>query len=532
MNDTAFFFAWLRKHGLRHIVIAPGSRSAPLVLGLQAAGFSTPVVAADERCAGYIALGMAENLLEPVAVITTSGSAVQNLGPAMAEAFYRNIPLMAITADRPPERIGQEEGQSLPQNNLFREISAATFSLHGEMNTQELTASLKYIRKALRLGPVHVNYAFREPLYLAPKTAISIQQENIQQVEKKGEMPIVSGDKKILIIAGQLHPQDAKELLPITKSGIPVVADICSNLPGALGGIGTIAAQLPEALLPDEVWITGHTLIWRKWGNWLSKNPRIKVVEIRPDGRQIQRFPNIPSETIHTEFREFAGYIQNLKPDAGYLNLWKTFYHKFQQIKQKQEFRTNGDVFAVQELLRFLDKNDRLHLSNSLSVRYADLINFEQFKIPVYSNRGVSGIDGCLSSAVGHALVEPQKTHWLLIGDQALAYDNNGLWVKPIPKNLRIVVLNNGGGQIFRMIDGPSSVPNFKQLFLNEEKKHFAWLANRYELEYCHSTPVQFGEILKKNTQYQLIELQTDAEASAMDFKQLTQCPEELSSLF
>ncbi len=522
--NTRHFFIRLKEIGITHWVIAPGSRSAPLILGGEAAGMRPPMVAADERSAAFIALGMAEQLGEPVAVITTSGSAAQNLGPAITEAFYRGLPLLALTADRPADRIGQEEGQSMPQPGLFADITTARFAFTGRDRAETLDAFFPAIFAGLQQGPVHINMAFQEPLYETPEVLPhpplpAFQKENVV-------LPDFSRLKtsgKILVIAGQLPAKVGNELQTLLhQHHIPVLADITSNLPNAFTGLGNLAGKLPADFLPDEVWVIGRTLIWRQWGSFLSQQKHMVLFEIRPDGRSIQRFPGIPAQTIPATIPAFQTHVaRHVKGDETYYQRFASLHQQVKAARSKVSLSPQSDLAFVRRFMQHLPKETNLHLANSLSVRYSDLFANQGLHCTVYSNRGVSGIDGCLSTAVGHALANPHQQHVLLIGDQALMYDNNGLWVNPAPKNLTIVVLNNQGGQIFDVIQGPNTVPGYERSFLNEGKTDFQWLAARYRMPYRQlHTP----EALAESDVFQtpgLIEIQTEPKDGRRDFRTL-----------
>lgn len=522
--NTGHLFSRLKEIGVTRWVVAPGSRSAPLILGAQMAGMPEPVIAADERSAAFVALGWAEQSGQPVAVITTSGSAAQNLGPAITEAFYRGLPLLALTADRPADRIGQEEGQSMPQPGLFNEITAARFSFVGEDEPETLDAAFPFLLKALGEGPVHINMAFREPLYekphpfsAAPLPALPPLNSSLPDFSK------LKTSGKILILAGQLPPTFPKDSVGLFhQKHVPVVADITSNLPAAWVGLGNLAGKFSPDLLPDEVWILGRTLLWRQWGTFLSEQKNLKVFEIRPDGKCLQRFPQLPAETITTSFHDFLTYVkENVKGEEAYFRHFETAYHTIRENRRKMELSPESDLAFVRKLMHVLPQNVHLHLANSLSVRYADLFANQGFNSAVYANRGVSGIDGCLSTVVGHAIANPKQHHVLLIGDQALTYDNNGLWVNPRPTNLTIVLLNNQGGQIFNVIQGPSTVQGYEKSFLNSENRSFEWMASRYQLPYqqIHHPDELTDSLLLQAPG--LIEIKTEPEEGRKDFRTL-----------
>jgi 2-succinyl-5-enolpyruvyl-6-hydroxy-3-cyclohexene-1-carboxylate synthase len=480
--------------GMKTTVVCPGSRSAPLVKALVALpGIQTHVVP-DERSAAFMALGISEATGEPVGVICTSGSAALNFAPACAEAYYRNIPLLFITADRPARRIGHEEGQSIPQENLYGTLVLNAVNLTGDMPESTWEPLIAPLLQQWGKGPLHINYAFEEPLYeplpanLKHSTLPSLSPTEIQP-------PVFPSRWKTttqkLVLCGQLNPNQYLGLEAICKhKKIPVIAEVTSNRIGAMASPGDILSHLTKEQVPESALCIGGSLMWRKWGPWFREKGT-EVIEFRNDPKALQRFDGLTSINIQGSEAHLIESIKNecTPGSEGFFKRWKGLsIHKDEgQINIEIASETSDDFRPLLYYLPKLNPEKQvLHLGNSLAVRYADLIGVNE-GVEVRSNRGVSGIDGCLSTATGHAIARPEKTHLVVLGDQTALYDNNGLWINPIPKNMKILILNNGGGKIFEVINGPSSIPDFERLFVNANQTEFSWMAKRFGLLYLRN---------------------------------------------
>ena len=497
----------LSQSGITDVVVSPGSRSAPLTLAVARHPRLRVRVMADERSAGFVALGLAQQSRNPVAVICTSGSAVYNLAPAVAEAYFQQVPLLLLTADRPHEWLHQQDGQTMNQVGVFGTQVKRSYDLPADYTHPDarwfIERSVNEAINLLRLppvGPVHINVPLREPFY--PADEETFQYGPVRQISTLPAQPTLSPDswhtllnaweqsERTLIAVGQFAPDSGLTdvLQKISDElGIPVVGEITSNLPHTGSFItrtdtflSGIDESLGEALRPELLITIGNSFLTRNLKMFFRQYPARRHWHIQPSVDRINdSFQSlttlIPSEPLSFLDKLFADldYQQFLQGDEeadsrAFLDRWQTADRQAARLVHQTLTGPNTaltDWSAIQTVLDQLPGESILQLANSMPVRYANLCGLNTTPdITVWANRGVSGIDGCLSTAVGAALAT-DKPVTLLIGDVAFFYDRNALWSAPVPPNLRIVLLNNDGGHIFRMIDGPRRQPELETYF-------------------------------------------------------------------
>jgi 2-succinyl-5-enolpyruvyl-6-hydroxy-3-cyclohexene-1-carboxylate synthase len=406
--------------GVREFVIAPGSRSAPLTIALAHHPNINVRVVYDERSAGYVALGMAQQLHRPVGLVCTSGTAALNFGPAVAEAFYQQIPLLLLTADRPPEWIDQQDNQAIHQTGLYvphiRYHATLPQEAHADAqwHVSRLMSEALDAAVGLTPGPVHINVPLREPLYPPPG-----YQHDITANCWPHAAPLMHAD----VVLGT---RDAATL-----------ATLAPDLVIHLGGQVTsrYLKQLLRAHPPQHLW-------------------RVQPAGTAPDTYQAitALLPMAPADFLHA-------LVERVAPAAvsDYAQIWRRLDSQArQELFRLLKTAPFGEFCAVQQVLGALPAQSHLQIGNSMPIRYANFVGVSSNHLPatVNANRGVSGIDGCVSTAVGAAWTTSALTT-LIIGDLAFFYDRNGLWQRNLPPNLRIVLLNNHGGGIFDIIEGP-----------------------------------------------------------------------------
>ncbi len=507
----------VHQRGISDVVVSPGSRSAPLTLAVARHPHLRVRVMADERSAGFVALGMAQQSRKPVAIICTSGSAVYNLSPAVAEAFFQQVPLLLLTADRPHEWLHQQDGQTIDQRGLFGPHVKRWYDLPADYAHADAHWFInRSVNEAISLtmlapaGPVHINVPLREPFYPAPDESFTYEPVRvIDTLTPTLTVPartwnglLAEWDESIrtVIAVGQL-PRDP-DLLEILRKlsdefGVPVVGEIISNLPTNdrfitrtdtfLSGISPEEA---EAIRPDLLITIGNSFLTRNLKTFFRSTVADDTAGMPYHARRhwhiqpaVDRLPDsfqslttlIPADplTFLTQLFTDLDYQRFLQGDdddgsADFLHQWQKLDWKAARQVETLLFEPDApltDWLGTRVVLDHLPPGSILHLANSMPVRYANLCGIpEEQQISVAANRGVSGIDGCLSTAVGAALMTDQLVT-LLIGDVAFFYDRNALWSASIPPNLRIVLLNNDGGHIFRLIDGPSRQPELETYF-------------------------------------------------------------------
>lgn len=507
--------------GVENIILSPGSRCAPLTLAFTRHKNLNCKTISDERSAAFIGLGMAQQTKMPTALVCTSGTAVYNYAPAVAEAFFSKTPLVVFTADRPAEWVAQQDGQTIFQQGIFGNHVKGFFQLPQDYDHPDSVWAInRMVNDAINLsmqypqGPVHINAPFREPLYPETPDEFSYTKSiNVQQVvsseltlsksTRKQLTKELSGFHKILLIGGQQH-NDAPVIQFMEqvsqKHSLPFIGDIISNLHSIANLVrhadlflGQASDAVKKSLQPDLLITFGESVISKNVKLFLRQFPAKAHWHIQSTGIPADTFQGL-TKIIHSEPAEFFDFLDKLETPENFERQKQSNYQKLWEVEERKALRCLEDFFPqtefaelelVHELMKALPENCSLHLANSMSVRYANFIGLTSDKktVSIFSNRGTSGIDGCTSTAVGHALTN-NKPSLLLTGDMAFFYDRNAFWHNyPIP-NLRVVVLNNHGGTIFNMIDGPASLPESEEYFVTRQSLSAKKLCEEFGFDY------------------------------------------------
>lgn len=490
---------FLRK-GIQHIVISPGSRNAPLIIGFtQHTGFQCYSIA-DERSAAFFALGVAQQLGQPVAVVCTSGSAVLNYYPAVAEAFYSQIPLLVVSADRPLSKIDIGDGQTIRQQGVLSQHTVFNANLTEEASEENDRLINDAINYAIELkGPVHLNVPFEEPLYeTVDELSVAVQIFSSKATDFIHEEPLTqfasiwNQSQKKLVLVGVNPPNSLDQEIVNRLAQDPSVVlmtESTSNLhhPDIINTIDLIITPFNEAAciaFQPEILITfGGMVISKRIKSYLRKyqpQHHWHIDNLRAYdtfGCLSQHFKTNPITWFHSIFQ----LTQTVASD--YRNQALTIK------KQRREKATNYlacipfcDLKVFEQVLPALPNYSQLQVSNSSAIRYVQLFDVNP-SIEVFCNRGTSGIDGSTSTAIGAAIASKKQTT-LITGDISFLYDSNGLWNTYIPKNFTIILLNNGGGGIFRILPGHQENPVFNTYFETAHCFTAAHLAAMYGFDY------------------------------------------------
>lgn len=502
-----------KKVGVTHVVISPGSRNAPLSIAFDEDPHFQVFVVPDERVAAFYAHGMAQKLGKPVVIACTSGSAPLNYYPAIAEAFYQQTPLIVISADRPVEWVDQGDGQTIRQERVFDQMvlkSAQLNEIHSDNQRWHFERKLSEVLQAAngtRKGPVHLNVPFSEPLYettgdihlLKNWVELAETQSTLARNSKNKLETLWNGSEKRLIIVGQQERdtdlQEVLEKLALDGS-IAILTEHTSNVfsPYFVSNIDRTLNIIPEsevkAFHPDCIVTIGGAIISKKIKVFLrqSKAPVIRFGEDFPfmDTYQHLRFTAPVPALSGLEF--LLELVQKNPHKSRFGFAWKKI-DQFGSDDQKLICAAQpwSDLKAMEFVMDVIPDYCNLHISNSSLIRYALL--FDPIKtVNYWCNRGTSGIDGSSSTAVGAAIVSPNEPHVLVTGDLSFFYDSNAWWSKYLPSNLRIILVNNGGGDIFNIIPGPKSTNQWKKIFVAEQELSAKELAKTYDLEYFHAS--------------------------------------------
>tara|TARA_R100000935_G_scaffold1439_1_gene4528 strand:+ start:82867 stop:84537 length:1671 start_codon:yes stop_codon:yes gene_type:complete len=494
--------------GITHIVISPGSRNAPLIIGFTEHPDFKNYSIVDERCAAFFALGLAQQLQKPVAVVCTSGSALLNYFPAVAEAFYSDIPLVVLSADRPEDLVEIGDGQTIQQEQVYGKHSLYAANCregqkHQVFNETEINIALN---TAIELrGPVHINIPFSEPLYHTADD-LSVRPQHVPARKKTPEK--IEGDAfedfletwnssaKKMVLVGVLNPNSIEEkqiqALAADKS-VLVLTETTSNLhhPNFIPAIDQLISSLSEneleALQPDVLLTFGGMVVSKRIKAFLRKfQPK---THWHIDSKKAydtffaldvhcKTMPNYFLKTLYSKARPVKSEYKK-----QWLDIRKHRLSKHEDYLAEIPF-SDFKVFSI--VFQALPKAIQLQLANSASIRYAQLFELDP-SFQVFCNRGTSGIDGSTSTAIGAAVASSKQTVFIT-GDLSFFYDSNALWNDFIPNNFRIIIVNNSGGGIFRILPGDKQSDNFKTYFETKHQLTAVQMCDMYELEYTSAS--------------------------------------------
>lgn len=544
----------LRRCGLRHVVISPGSRSTPLTLAFAAQPEIEAIPVLDERSAAFFALGLAKERNRPVALLCTSGTAAANYFPALIEAHESGVPLLVLTADRPPEMRACASGQTIDQQKLFGGFVTYYHELAVPVASE---AMLRYVRQTLihaterslqpAGGPVHLNIPFRDPLVpvgeneLAAGVAQGIDWEHffahvrvIEPNEDSGAglvphlVPEVHG---VIVVGPEQRPDpDAFTALVAAlarKLGWPVITDGLSPLrnfgdaiPHCITTADTILrhASAAERLAPEVVLCVGGWPTSKVLRGWIeASGARVFLQSSRVDNR----------DALHVRTQRFQSLLPlvqglpELDEPNGYQRVWAGYERKARAALDAR-LGAMSDLFegkATWLLAQHLPEETPLMLANSMPVR--DLEYFwppNARRVRPLCNRGANGIDGTLSTAFGIAHSSGKPTV-LLTGDLALLHDTNGFLLRPkFHGSLTIVLINNRGGGIFEHLPIAQFEPPFEEFFATPQEADFELLCRAYGVSYTLVRDwAHYTEIISTLPAHgvRVVELRTDRKRDA-----------------
>lgn len=517
--------------GVTDIVISPGSRNAPLTIGFANNSAFNCYSIADERCAAFFAMGMAQQHKRPVAVVCTSGSALLNYYPAVAEAFYSQFPIIVISADRPHDKIDIGDGQTIRQENVYANHILYNANLTESASPQNDIQINEAINTAIvSKGPVHINAPFEEPLY-ETVTELSVYPEIITVQENKSHQDIIIDDiaisvwnkiKKKLILIGVNEPHNIDDAVITQLANDPtvvVMTETTSNLhhDSFLNSIDTIITPFTE----EEFKMYQPELLVTFGGMIVSKRVKAWLRQYKPKEHwhidTLRAYDTYGALTRHFKTTPNIFFSELYKQAE---NIESNYQNRAQQLKSLREKKHYeyvenapfSDLKAFAIVLPMLPDYCQLQVSNSSAIRYTQLFTIKP-SIEVFCNRGTSGIDGSTSTAIGAAAANNKQTV-LLTGDIGFLYDSNALWNVYIPDNFIILLINNGGGGIFRILPGHKETPTFNTYFETSHCFTAEHLAKMYGFEYHTANSEltlteQLQIVLNSNTKPQLLEIFT-----------------------
>jgi len=486
---------------ITNIIISPGSRNAPLTIGFASNPAFQCYSIADERSAAFFALGIAQQTGKPTVLVCTSGSALLNYYPAFAEAFYSQIPLIVLSADRPQSKIDIGDGQTIRQENVYANHSLYNANLLEAVSDENDLKINEAINTAFdKKGPVHINAPFEEPLYetvseLSVNSSVFASAKAIQTIstaEVIESAALWNNATRKLILIGVNDPESISNKTIeafATDESVVVMTETTSNVHHSsfINNIDTIITPFTtddfEAFQPEILITFGGMVVSKRIKAFLRKYQPKHHWHI-DTLRAYDTFGCLTKHfevTPNTFFETFLPLTHTIGSD---------YFSKMNAVKTLRKEKHNiylskipfSDFKVFEKVILTLPKNSQLQISNSSAIRYAQLIPIDP-SIEVYCNRGTSGIDGSTSTAIGSAVSNIKQTVFIT-GDIGFLYDSNALWNNYIPKNFKIILINNGGGGIFRILPGHDETPVFNTFFETSHNLTAEHLAKMYGLDY------------------------------------------------
>lgn len=448
----------------------------------------TPVV--DERSAAFIALGYAITSGQPVAIVCTSGSALLNYAPALSEAFYRRIPLIVISADRPRQWIGQDDSQTIVQPGAITNYVKKSFDIPEAHTPDDIWYANRVVNDGMltalagRRGPVHFNVRIGEPINGTIETdAIrdpAIVTRRIGMIRPAMRMPTaaarelgcgIASPRKVMIVAGFMDPNPKINKAINRLSRMPnvvVLTETIANLHGDMlvSGIDAALAAIPErkreSMCPDVVITTGGALVSRMIKSYLRESPIKEHWHVGELDDTVDCFRQLtlriemnPSEF----FPQLASAMHLHRQKSSYATAWETVRRRSQALTGSYSARAPwSDLKAFSTLIPMIPRRFNVHYSNGTPIRYAQIFGYHEYH-RCDCNRGVSGIDGCTSTALGATLAYRAAPTLLVSGDMSALYDISALAAPVLNRNFKMIVIDNGGGGIFRFIRATGNLP-------------------------------------------------------------------------
>jgi len=524
-------------------VLSPGSRNAPVIYALYNSSIQCHSIV-DERSAAFVALGMAKHTKQPVILSCTSGTAALNYYPAIAEAFYARVPLIILTADRPPEKIDAWDGQAIRQKGVYKNHIRAEFQTpDGYEDTAAFAAVAKRVQNCLETeieGPIHINIPIREPFYQFTKEGL----DDIEMPAVKPKTYEVSAAaiakhkgldfdfKKVLLFNGM---DDGEDIRLASDNNSVLLSDLTANQTSDVHYWDAMlfsAQSKPNGLdflsvlRPDVLITTGTTTISKGLKRFLQFHKpehHFHITSYYEVGDMFESNPTIIHPEDIVKIEEAESDINGERAGA-YVNAWLNMTREFQERFSKLDWSKYNEFSVTNYVLGKIPDDAILHVSNSMPPRYVSfLLNSDISNIVVHCNRGTSGIDGSTSTAAGNAMLT-QKEVYLITGDVAFFYDINALYNESLPKNVKIILLNNGAGGIFEMISGPDKMGEALKFQTTPQVRTAEKLAEHFGLGYVGAdTTGKFAQgmdLLIASEEPMILEVFTSRDSNLAFFEQ------------
>jgi 2-succinyl-5-enolpyruvyl-6-hydroxy-3-cyclohexene-1-carboxylate synthase len=510
--------ALIRAHGIHKAVLCPGSRNAAIVHTLSQMDELTCYPVTDERSAGFFAIGLALQGGEPVVVCCTSGSALLNLHPAVAEAFYQQVPLLIVSADRPAAWIGQMDGQTLPQPGVFGSLVKLSVNLPEVQTPEDEWHCNRLINEAILetthrgRGPVHINVPISEPIYRftakelpTPRIITRYQGLNLYDRDYNGLIARLNSYRKRMVVVGQMnliYLFEKTYVKPLCRHFAWLTEHLGNRTTPGLAirnfdaAIYAMTPERQQEMVPELVITFGGHIVSKQLKKYLRNHPPREHWHVSEDGRIADVFGCLTTviEMNPFEFLEKIALMLDGKPTA-FPQQWEQYCKSIPEPAFPY-----SEMGAIGSLIHHLPTPCALHLANSSTVRYAQLFSLPA-DVEVCCNRGVNGIEGSLSAAIGYATLS-RRLNFVVIGDLSFFYDMNALWNQNYGANVRILLLNNEGGEIFHTLPGMDKTGRSREYITAE---HYTtargWAEERGFLYLAAKNQEQLDEAMRTFTQ-------------------------------
>ena len=542
----------LECYGVRDVVVSPGSRNTPLIMAVGRCPKFNCIPVVDERSAAFIGLGIAAITARPVALVCTSGSALLNYAPAISEAYYRKLPLIVVSADRPAFWIGHDDSQTIKQPHALanfilgecdipdREPDGTVASWQWQRTIDRDLNQLLSMATNGRRGPVHINVQIDSPISDETEADCeSVEFHKIDLVQPEQKISVAAArelaneicNRRVLVFGG-FHAPSAPLIKALnrlaTLPGVVVAADRLANVAGA--GIVPVSDALMKAVSerPELLITFGGAPLSGAFKQYVRESS-LEHWHVGANGAiidmsmQLSKQIEIAAEAFFPRFAGAACHAGCRGEATPFKQNWTDAFRRVREVVGQIAEMPWCDISALNYLMMRLPESANIQLGNGMSVRYASLCGLSRCH-RVDSNRGVSGIDGCLSTAVGAAMAYRAGVTVALVGDMSALYDVGALASVAMCENLKIIVFSNQGGNIFRIVETTRAVDEAEQFMIGNIPPYMADTARGFGISYAAAH--NFNELddalaLIARPGNCIIELHTDGAMSAAIYRRL-----------
>lgn len=538
-ENVRLLVSLLKSYGIRHVVLSSGNRNIPLVHMVEHDDYFTCYSIVDERSAGFFALGLIERLHCPVAVCCTSGTAVCNYTSAVAEAYYQKLPLVVLTADRPAYFLNQNEDQMIPQQEMLSSVTKLSVQLPAISNAQDYWYCANRIHAAfLELdhhgtGPVHINIQIddkatnvSDALYEQPEVIKRMHRYELGELRQPMWQERVHEltSSRIMIVYGQngkVTQQEQTLLNTFTQNfNCVIVKDHLANLHcehviPLYAALQVLSDAELDKLFPDIIIsLHGNSVLYQPLKAAVAKRIHQVAQWLVSEDGAVRDSLRCLREVFECTPQEFLTYFTRCDgaSEHSYAKQWLAVTENLRDPEPAY-----SSLYAVKRLMEDMPEHSIFHIANSSSVRYANMFPLKD-SITVYCNRGTNGIDGSFSSFMGNAAASAELC-FLLIGDLSFFYDMNACWNRYCGKNIRILLNNNEGAELFHYSYGNKISSINQHIAAAHDATARGWVESRgFRYVSAHNEEefeAAFAEFLQQGDQPVLFEVFTHKDEDA-----------------